>query len=188
ILLSLALIATVTATPLNAVVRDSASCQPCNPQGATGSNPPDVGSDLDSMYIDLLGSVKDIHFETRSLKTNVEARDTNLCCRETLDCVNVQNFNIPMCYDKFTTNFQFADGSYGSLTTGEYNDEDGSKANLITGEYTKANGETGDIYSADPAAKPNTATLSIPPQWTGTGVGTPIPPTEIASTLPQTAS
>lgn len=73
------------------------------------------------------------------------------------------------------------DGSWGSLTTGEYFDSSGGEADLLTGEYTKPGGETGDIYSAKPAEKPNTATLSIPPQWTGSGVGSAIPPTEIAS-------
>lgn len=53
----------------------------------------------------------------------------------------------------------------------------------MTGEYIKSGGEKGDIYSAKPEEKPNTATLSIPPQWTGTGVGSAIPPTEIASTV-----
>ena len=43
-----------------------------------------------------------------------------------------------MCYDKFTTNYILADGSYGSITTGDYNAKDGSKANLLTGKYTKA--------------------------------------------------
>ncbi|KAF2115231.1 hypothetical protein BDV96DRAFT_646247 [Lophiotrema nucula] len=195
--LSFALIATTAyANPLEN--RAAAACIPCNPQGATGLNPPDVGSDLKSLYVDMLDSVKDIHFEKRWSGSSpiVGKREDSLCCRDTLDCVNVENFNIPMCYDKFTTNFAFADGTAGSLTSGEYNDTDGSTANLLTGDYTSANGQTGNIYSDDAAAKPNTATLSIPPQWTGTGLGTPIPATEIASygpvattgTLPGTAS
>ena len=180
--LSLALLATVHATPIDAVARDA--CEPCNPQGATGTNPPTIGSELKSMYIDLLGSVKDIHFRKRWTDLVLRRAD-GFCCRETLECVNVENLNIPMCYDKFTTQYAFQDGSWGSLTTGEYNREkqDGSVVNLISGEYSKAGGEKGDIYSDDPGAKPNTATLSIPPQWTGTGVGSAIPATELASVV-----
>ncbi|KAJ4346361.1 uncharacterized protein N0V89_010290 [Didymosphaeria variabile] len=125
--------------------------------------------------MNVLASVKDIHFDTRS--DTVEARDDGFCCAETLDCVNVQNLNIPMCYDKFTTNFAFPDRSYGSLTTGEYT-QGGAEANLLTGQYSK-DGSEGNIYSEDPSAKPNTATLSIPPQWTGSGVGSAIPATAI---------
>jgi hypothetical protein len=69
------------------------------------------------------------------------------------------------------------------LTTGEYHETDGGKANLISGDFAKAGAESGNIYDLNPAAKPNTATLSIPPQWTGTGVGSAIPPTEIASVV-----
>jgi hypothetical protein len=88
-----------------------------------------------------------------------------------------------MCYDKFTTNFAFPGSAWGSLTTGEYEGGDGGKANLISGEYTKAGGEKGDIYAENPSEKPNTATLSIPPQFTGTGVGSAVPATEIASVV-----
>lgn len=72
------------------------------------------------------------------------------------------------------------DGSWGSLTTGTYTTSEGT-ADLINGNYTKTTGETGDIYAADPEDKPNTATLSIPPQWTDTGVGPALEPTQIAT-------
>lgn len=176
--ISLAIIASALATPMENVARDT--CNPCNPQGATGSTPPSIGPDLSSLYTDVLASVKDIHFKARSADS-VGARDDSFCCAETLDCVNVQNLNIPMCYDKFTTNFAFADRSYGSLTTGNYT-QGSSEANLFTGQYSK-DGTEGNIYSEDPAAKPNTATLSIPPQWTATGVGSAIPPTEIVGSV-----
>lgn len=156
-------------------------CNPCNPQGATGTNPPTFGPDLKSMYIDVLTSVKDIHFRKRHAD-RAYPRAEGFCCRASLDCVNVNSLNIPMCYDKFTTNFAFADGSYGSLTTGDYV-QGGSKANLLSGQYTKDGGETGNIYAQDPAAKPNTATLSIPPQFTGMGEGTAIPASEIGSVV-----
>jgi hypothetical protein len=130
------------------------------------------------MYTDLLASVKDIKFQKR----NVGARDDGFCCRESLDCVNVQSLNIPMCYDKFTTNYAFSDGSYGSLTSGDFV-QGGSQANLLTGEYTKEGGESGNLYAEDPSAKPNTATLSIPPQYTASGEGSAIPASEIGSVM-----
>lgn len=178
-LLSFALLATAHATSSENVPRDD--CDPCNPQGATGTSPPTFGPDLKSMYLDLLASVKDIHFQKR-WADSIGARDDGFCCRQSLDCVNVQNLNVPICYDKFTTNYAFPDGSFGSLTTGDYT-QGGSQANLISGQYTKEGGETGDIYAEDTSAKPNTATLSIPPQFTGSGVGSAIPPSEIGSVV-----
>lgn len=173
-LLSLAFVASALANPFDKAARDS--CNPCNPSGATGSTPPSVGPDLKSLYTDVLASVKDIHFNKRWTDA-VTPRDDSFCCAATLSCVNVVNLNIPMCYDKFTTNFAFADRSYGSLTTGNYTQGDAT-ANLLTGEYEK-DGSEGNIYADDPSAKPNTATMSIPPQWTGPGVGSAIPPTAI---------
>jgi hypothetical protein len=181
-ILSLALLATVVyATPLELTARDD--CKPCAPEGATGSDPPEISGDLSSLYLDVLASVKDVHFKKREARSNV-ARADEFCC--VLDCVNVQNLNIPMCYDKFTTNYAFPDGSYGSLTTGEYT-QGGTVVNLINGTFKKSDGETGDIYSTNPAAKLNTATLSIPPQWTSEGVGSAIPASELASNMPNTA-
>ncbi|PSN64706.1 hypothetical protein BS50DRAFT_602287 [Corynespora cassiicola Philippines] len=174
-LFSLALLAVANATPLEKVTREE--CKPCNPQGATGSTPPAVGPELKSLYVDVLASVKGISFKKR-WDDSLEPRQGSFCCRETLDCVNVQNFNIPMCYDKFTTSFGFPGNAFGSLTTGNYT-VGGDTANLINGQYTKAGGETGDIYAEDPSAKPNTATMSIPPQWTAAGVGSAIPASEL---------
>jgi hypothetical protein len=161
------------------VARDN--CNPCNPQGATGTKPPPFGPDLKSLYTNMLVSVKDIHFRKRNADS-IDARDDGFCCRESLDCVNVQSLNVPMCYDKFTTNYQFPDGSFGSLTTGDYT-QGGSKANLLNGQYTKDGGESGNIYAEDVSAKPNTATLSIPPQYTAAGQGSAIPASEIGSVV-----
>jgi hypothetical protein len=178
----LALLATIVyATPLELTARDD--CKPCAPEGATGSDPPEINGDLSSMYLDVLASVKDIHFKKREAYP-VVARADEFCCL--LDCVKLQNLNIPMCYDKFTTNYAFPDGSYGSLTTGDYT-QGGTVVNLINGTFKKSDGGTGDIYSTNPAAKPNTATLSIPPQWVSKGVGSAIPASELASNVPNTA-
>jgi hypothetical protein len=178
-LLSFALLATaVYATPLDLTARND--CKPCAPEGATGSDPPEIGGDLSSLYVDILASVKDIHFKKREMDS-VIARTDSFCCA--LECVNLQNLNIPMCYDKFTTNYAFPDGSFGSLTTGDYT-QDGTVVNLINGTYKKSDGGAGDVYSTNPAEKPNTATLSIPPQWKSAGVGSAIPASELASYVP----
>ena len=174
----MALLTGTFATPFEKVTRDG--CIPCNPSGATSSRPPTIGSDLKSLYTDVLSSVKGISFNKR-WEDPMVPRDDEFCCAETLDCVKVENLNIPMCYDKFTTNFAFSDRSYGSLTTGNYTQGE-VKVNLLTGEYTK-DGSEGNIYSDDPSARPNTATLSIPPQWTSAGVGSAIPPTAIAGSV-----
>ncbi|KAJ4375272.1 hypothetical protein N0V83_002358 [Neocucurbitaria cava] len=182
--LSLALVAIASASPFESLSKASADepCEPCQPSGATGTTPPAIGTDLSSLYLDVLASVKDIHFKKRS----VESRAEGFCCRQSLNCVNVQSLNIPMCYDKFTTNFAFPDGSYGSLTTGDYSSGSGS-ANLLTGNYTNG-GQSGNIYASDAQAKPNTATLSIPPQYTGTGVGSAVPASQLGSVIVYTTT
>jgi len=177
---TLAIAAVAYASPLASLSKatNDDPCEPCQPQGATGTTPPTVGSGLSSLYIDVLDSVKGISFRKRYIDLRAEQ---GFCCRQSLDCVNVQNLNIPMCYDKYTTNYAFPDGSYGSLTNGDYT-SGSAKANLISGNYTSGN-DNGNIYASNASAKPNTATLSIPPQYTGTGVGTAIPATELGSII-----
>ena len=179
---SLALAATAYASPFDAMAASTSDnpCEPCQPQGATGMDPPAVGSDLSGLYKNVLESVKGITFEKRA--PSVQPRETSgFCCLKSLDCVNVQNLNIPMCYDKFTTNFKFPDQSFGSLTTGDYESQ-GTKANLLTGDFSNGSG-SGNIYANDTAAKPNTATMAIPPQYTGTGVGGAVPASELGSII-----
>ncbi|KAJ4311140.1 hypothetical protein N0V94_008094 [Neodidymelliopsis sp. IMI 364377] len=177
---ALALAATAYAAPgspfeaLEAKASNDNPCEPCQPSGATGNDPPAVGSDLSSLYVNVLNSVQGISFSKRSLS---DRADSGFCCVASLDCVNVQSLNIPMCYDKFTTNFKFPDGSFGSLTTGDYN-SNGQDINLLTGDYSG-----GNIYAAAPQDKPNTSTLSVPAQYTGTGVGAAIPASELGSVV-----
>jgi hypothetical protein len=188
-LLALALATLAATSPLEAPSKADGTddpCEPCQPNGATGTNPPSLGSDLSSLYTDVLGSVKGISWQN-SRRSLAARADGGWCCRASLDCVNVQRLNIPMCYDKFTTNFNFPDGSYGSLTTGEYVAQGGGSANLFTGNFS-SQGQTGNIYSANPADKPNTATLSIPPQFTGTGVGSAVPPGQLGSIIVYTTT
>ncbi|KAI8939009.1 hypothetical protein NX059_004851 [Plenodomus lindquistii] len=182
--LTLAIATVAYASPLETLSKatDNDPCEPCQPQGATGTKPPAVGSGLSSLYVDVLNSVRGINFK-RSIESRAEE---GFCCRQSLDCVNLQRLNIPMCYDKFTTNYAFPDGSYGSLTTGDYN-SGAATANLISGNFTNGN-ENGNIYESDPSARPNTATLPIPPQYTGTGVGAAIPATELGSIIVYTTT
>jgi len=183
----LALAATAAAAPgspfqaLEAQASSDNPCEPCQPSGATASSAPAVGSDLSSLYTDVLSSVKDINFSRRSL--TVRAADSGFCCVKSLDCVNLQSVNIAMCYDKFTTNFKLADGSFGSLTTGEYTSSDNQQVNLLSGDYSG-----GNIYASAPQDKPNTSTLSVPPQYTGTGVGAAIPASELGSVIVYTTT
>jgi hypothetical protein len=184
-LLSLALAATAYASPFDAMAASTSDnpCEPCQPQGATSMDPPAVGSDLSSLYQNVLDSVKDITFSKRSPPALQSRESSGFCCLKSLDCVNVQKLNIPMCYDKFTTNFKFSDQSFGSLTTGDY-ESNGAKINLLTGDVSDGpSGSPANIYAADGAAKPNTATLSIPPQYTGTGVGGAVPASELGSII-----
>ncbi|KAH9864568.1 hypothetical protein J1614_010503 [Plenodomus biglobosus] len=178
--IALAIATVAYASPLDSLstAANNDPCEPCQPQGATGTTPPAMGSGLSSLYVDVLNSVKGIGFNRRSVQVRAEQ---GFCCRQSLDCVNVQSLNIPMCYDKFTTNYAFPDGSYGSLTTGDYTSGTAT-ANLISGNYTNGN-DNGNIYASDPSARPNTATMSIPPQYTGTGVGAAIPATELGSII-----
>jgi hypothetical protein len=183
--LSLALAVVATASPFEPMAKatDDDPCEPCQPQGASSLTPPSIGTDLSSLYTNLISSVQGITFDKRSL----HARDTSgFCCRKSLACVNVQNLNVPICYDKFTTNFLFPDNSYGQVSSGEYH-SGGIDVNLMSGDYTKA-GQSANIYSNNAAAKPNTATMSIPAQYTGAGVGAAIPITELGSVVVYTTT
>jgi hypothetical protein len=181
--LPLALAAVAVASPFEGFKRDGdESYKPCKPKGATTDSPPSVGPGLTSLYTDVVASVQGISFEQRS----VDERAEGFACHPSLDCVNVQNLNIPMCYDKFTTNFQFPDGSRGTIATGEYH-SGATDVNLLSGDYTK-DGQTANIYSGNEAEKPNTSTMSIPPQFTGTGVGGAVPISELGSIIVYTTT
>ena len=181
--LSLALAAVATASPFESMQKSTSDdpCEPCQPKGASGLTPPAVGTELSSLYTDILSSIQGISFNQKTVHTRAEG----FCCRQSLNCVNVQNLNIPMCYDKFTTNFQFPDGSYGTVSAGEYH-SGGVDVNLINGSYTK-DGQSDNIYPND-SEKPNTSTLSIPPQFTGSGVGGAIPISELGSIIVYTTT
>ena len=184
---TLALAATAAAAPgspfqaLEAQASSDNPCEPCQPSGATNTQAPAIGSDLSSLYTNVLNSVNGISFNSNKRDLTVRA-SSGFCCAKSLNCVNVQSLNIAMCYDKFTTNYKLADGSWGSLTSGAYN-SNGQEVNLLSGDY-----QGGNIYSAAPQDKPNTATLSVPPQYTGTGVGAAIPASELGSIIVYTTT
>lgn len=182
--LSLILAAVATASPFESMQKatNDDPYEACQPQGASATAPPAVGTELSSLYTDILSSIQGITFDKRSL----HSRADGFGCRQSLDCVNVQNINVPMCYDKFTTNFQFPDGSFGNVAAGTYS-SGGTEVNLVSGNYTK-DGQSANIYSNDEADRPNTSTLSIPAQFTGTGVGGAIPITELGSIIVYTTT
>lgn len=77
--------------------------------------------------------------------------------------------------DKFTTNYVLPDGAYGTVVTGNYTASNGV-ADLLTGDYTLSDGTAGNVYgSASSPSKPDTATLTVPTQYTAAGVGSAIP-------------
>ncbi|KAM3065409.1 hypothetical protein ACMFMG_011469 [Clarireedia jacksonii] len=208
---SFALLASLAAaSPLSLSTRSE--CQTgytlCSPSGVTSSNTPEIGdSDFTHLYQDIvLSNLPTFTSRKRSSNNHNELPSTllesrasaSLCCISSLACLTMHNLNIPFCYDKFTTNYFLPDNSYGTIVGGSYTSSSGAHANLESGNFTKADGTTGNIYSADPAAAPNTATLPIPSQYTASGVGSAIPAsalggvtvtyttTYMASTVPAT--
>ncbi|KAL5317032.1 hypothetical protein ACEPPN_016085 [Leptodophora sp. 'Broadleaf-Isolate-01'] len=138
----------------------------CAPPGATSVNTPQIGSpDFQNLFINIVQP---------PLPSNkrAEAGSASLCCNALLSCLVMSNLRIPFCYDRFTTNFFLPDGSHGTVVGGIYTSGNGDVANLESGEYTLASGQKGNIYPAD---RPDTATLPMPSQFTGTGVGSAIP-------------
>ncbi|KAL0257794.1 hypothetical protein SLS55_006958 [Diplodia seriata] len=162
-----------------------ANLQVCNPSGASTDKLPALGHELSGLYLSLLDSVQGINFK-RDIP--IQPRDTpSFCCATGTSCLVLSTYNVPFCYDKFTTNYIFPDGSSGTIFTGDFSSAAGGTANLITGNYTGGK----NLYSADDpdaaADKPDTATLSIPPQYTDSGVGSAIPLTALGATVVVTA-
>ncbi|EFR00468.1 hypothetical protein MGYG_03470 [Nannizzia gypsea CBS 118893] len=187
-----------TAAPLSA-----ATCNrgyvPCEAQGAGSGSPPSIGPDMIGLYADVVNSANGpgsgSRPERRSLneRHGVFARDNdqaNLCCMEPstgIRCLLLKGVKISFCWDRFTTNYYFADGSYGSVTTGEYHLANGDSVNLIMGNYTRSNGEKGNLYG-EGNPSPNLSTLPIPTQFTSKGVGTAIPGSELGGAATYTPS
>ncbi|MCJ1382466.1 hypothetical protein MMC17_005579 [Xylographa soralifera] len=158
----------------------------CSPSGATSTTVPELGPGLSSLYVGLLHSINGISAASRRStpdEMNALVRRSaslNFCCADGTDCLVLQSFTIPFCYDRFTTNFFLPDGSYGTIDSGSYTTSDSSNANLLTGQYTLSNGTTGNIYgSANSPEVPNTSTLTLPTPFTSSGVGSAIPASDL---------
>jgi len=167
-----------------ALAQCSSSFTLCQPSGATATGIPSTGPELAPLYNDLLDSVQGIHFKARSeditgafaVRHEMDERDSpSICCNDGTNCVNLQNFNVPMCYDKFTTNFRLANGASGTIDSGAYSGIDGSSANLKNGTYSAADKSTGNMYTGSGASQSPTDFAAIPSAFTGTGVGSAIP-------------
>ncbi|KAL2060804.1 hypothetical protein VTL71DRAFT_8856 [Oculimacula yallundae] len=141
----------------------------CTPPGATSISTPQINTpEFPNLYTNILDSSLP---RLKLKRSEPSAGTASLCCNALLSCLLMANVNIPFCYDKFTTNFFLPDGSYGTLVGGAYKSSKGDTANLTSGEYVLVNGEKGNIYSTGTP----TATLPLPSQFTGTGIGSAIP-------------
>ncbi|OJD18182.1 hypothetical protein AJ78_01795 [Emergomyces pasteurianus Ep9510] len=162
-------------------------CRPdyemCIAEGAVSAVPPDIGPTMRKLFVSVVESVDVTNPWKREIAKRVNAmpraESPALCCKSGMQCRLLKNYQTSFCWDRFTTNFYFVDGSYGSILTGIYNTSSGDIVDLISGKYIRSNGETGNIYAGDQASKPNTNTMVLPPAWTSKGVGTAIPGSEL---------
>ncbi|EXJ67506.1 uncharacterized protein A1O5_09519 [Cladophialophora psammophila CBS 110553] len=161
----------------------------CSPDGASTRDVPEIGPGLARLYLNLIQTVNPqpapvhiVPLGSGSAPAH-RAREMpgSLCCAETTQCLLVLSYNVPLCWDKFTTDYYLPDGSYGSISSGNYTTPNGDHANLITGSYRLANGQSGNIYQEDTLEEPNTSTLAVPTPWTSKGVGSAIPASEVGS-------
>ncbi|OAX79885.1 hypothetical protein ACJ72_05795 [Emergomyces africanus] len=166
--------------------------QICAAQGAVSAAPPDIGPTMRNLFVSVVESVDVINPWKREIAKRVnataQAELPALCCNSGMQCRLLKNYQTSFCWDRFTTNFYFVDGSYGSILTGIYNTSSGDIVDLVSGKYTRSNGETGNIYTGDQASKPNTSTMILPPAWTSKGVGTAIPGSELGDVATYTTT
>ncbi|KAL2434749.1 hypothetical protein ABEF95_005082 [Exophiala dermatitidis] len=158
---------------------------PCSPDGASARDVPVIGPGLAQLYLDLIQTVNPStvrgYGNTGAVGRAGGRRQSpgRICCAQNTQCLLVLSYNIPVCWDRFTTNYYLPDGSYGSISSGNYTTPAGDHANLITGTYELANGQTGNIYEEDPIEQPNTSTLLLPSPFTSSGVGSAIPASQV---------
>ncbi|MCJ1298708.1 hypothetical protein MMC08_001498 [Hypocenomyce scalaris] len=178
------IISTANANPAKLEARQDcgSNYSKCSPSGATTTNIPAVGGALSGLYVDVLDSINGVKFSKRGAQElagplGKRASSATVCCADGTTCLTLANIDAPFCYDHFTTNFYLSDGSYGTLSSGNYTSSDNTNANLLTGNYTSPNGQPGNIYSA--ASAPNTATLTVPTPYTSSGIGSAIPASQL---------
>ncbi|KAL8835145.1 MAG: hypothetical protein Q9176_007064 [Flavoplaca citrina] len=208
---------TIIATTGSVRLEPRASCaenySKCDPRGADATEPPAIGTDLSSLYADLVNSVNDAAKLKRDF---IQARDeltspleprasANLCCADGTQCRLLQDLSLPFCYlytrqtdpinqsqDNYTTNYFLPGGSTGQIVSGNYSSSTG-QANLIDGDFTLTDGTAGNIYGSENSpSRPDTAALPIPTQYTAEGPGTVLAATAlgqvatITTTIPGT--
>jgi hypothetical protein len=157
----------------------------CAPSGATTTNVPRIGdAAMQNLFSDLVGSsLPDGNKPAIRAVINDVQTSASLCCVSSLTCLTMSNLLIPFCYDPYTTDYFLPDGSYGTVVGGKYETSSGDIANLLSGDFMLKNGIAGNIYANNESAKPNTATLKIPAQFTGQGVGSAIPPSALGEVV-----
>ncbi|KAL2042482.1 hypothetical protein N7G274_004975 [Stereocaulon virgatum] len=166
----------------------------CSPKGASTTNEPAVGSALSSVFVDIVHTVNENKNQRRDKyrdgnELRVRASGGSLCCVDGTQCLLLQGYSLPFCYDNYTTNYYLPGGSHGQIASGDYTSSDGSTANLISGNYTLADGTPDNIYgSPSSPSKPDTATLSLPTQYTASGSESAIPATALGEELVYTTT
>ncbi|KAI4239257.1 MAG: hypothetical protein LQ349_000512 [Xanthoria aureola] len=185
---SFAIIATSGSVHLEPRASCAKNYKRCDPKGADATEPPAIGTDLSSLYTNLVTSVNGANNKLRrdllqtrdELVTSLEPRaSANLCCADGTQCLLLQGLSLPFCYDNYTTNYFLPGGSTGQIVSGSYSSGTG-QANLIDGAYTLTDGTKGNIYgSEDSPSKPDTAALPIPTQYTASGSGSAIAATAL---------
>lgn len=200
----LACVATAVAagpdTPLDSRQGCAKGYELCVAEGSTGGLAPSMGDGLVDMYTDLVNSInaakdkRSMAVQKLPTKKNVKRNDEesddeeddyvpDLCCKADagMQCLLLEGERISFCWDRFTTNYHFADGSYGNVVKGFYHTADGDVFNLINGSYTLDNGDEGNFYEEEDAPTPPTQSLDLPTPWTSSGVGTAIPGSELGA-------
>ncbi|RMD43729.1 hypothetical protein DV735_g1398, partial [Chaetothyriales sp. CBS 134920] len=153
----------------------------CAPAGASFGRVPILGDGWAFFYQSLISvipsspdsqskrnvdSLSDGGIEPRLTRTSV---GNVFCCMASSMCVLIPSYDLPACYDKFTTNYFLSDGSHGTVSNGTYETADGGWANLVTGEYSLTDGTEGNIYANDPANAPDSNSVPVPTPFTSSG-------------------
>ncbi|KAK5955210.1 hypothetical protein OHC33_003890 [Knufia fluminis] len=159
----------------------TANFKVCAPPDATSNSLGPIGSSWANLYMDIVKVVNDYDLDddpptTTTVDPNGPARREQAFC--------FPEYKIPMCWDKYTTNVYFPDGTFGNVNNASFNTSAGDTIDMVYGDYTLKDGTKGNIYddNAMSSMKPDTSTLSLPSPWTSSGVGSAIPATGLGTT------